>query len=216
MPRTVVALALLLAAAPAVAQGVRVARLPDGTRVIHNRGAVPRPQPPPPAERADVDVRQVVEASARRHRLDPKLVDAVIRVESAYDPSALSRKGAMGLMQLMPETARELAIEDPWDATQNIAGGTAYLRLMLDRFGEDLELSLAAYNAGPSAVAAYRGIPPFPETRQYVRRVMAAYRDEPSYRLRGVAAPHVVARKTYLYRNAAGQLVLTTTPPAGR
>lgn len=104
------------------------------------------------------------------------LVRAVMRVESCFDPRAVSRVGARGLMQLMPATAAELGVLDSFDAEQNIAGGVRYLSQLLSRFKNDLRLAIAAYNAGPSAVDAHRGIPPFPETRSYVERVITEYR----------------------------------------
>lgn len=107
-------------------------------------------------------------AEARRHGLDADLVLAVMRLESNFQRRALSPKGAMGLMQLMPATARRLGVRDPWDPAQNIRGGCAYLRFLLDRFDGDLRLALAAYNAGEGAVDAYGGVPPYAETRRYV------------------------------------------------
>ena len=113
--------------------------------------------------------------TAREHRLQPALVKAVIAAESNFDPDAVSRRGAQGLMQLMPETAAALGVADPLQPLENVRGGTRYLRLMIDRYG-DLERALAAYNAGPSAVDRYGGIPPYPETRDYVQRVLTYYR----------------------------------------
>ena len=108
---------------------------------------------------------------ANRYRLDEALIKAVIKVESDYRPYIVSSKGAQGLMQLIPATARSLNVKDPFDPAENIRGGSLYLRLMLDRFDGDLELALAAYNAGPTAVLRYGGIPPFNETVNYIRRV---------------------------------------------
>jgi soluble lytic murein transglycosylase len=113
--------------------------------------------------------------TAREHQLQPALVKAVIAAESGFDPAAVSRKGARGLMQLMPATAEQLGVDDPLQASDNVRGGTLYLRKMLDRYG-DLSRALAAYNAGPSAVDRYGGVPPFPETQDYVNRVLAYYR----------------------------------------
>ncbi len=113
--------------------------------------------------------------TARQHGVSPALVKAVIAAESRFDTDAVSRKGAQGLMQLMPTTASKLGVADPFSADQNVRGGVRYLREMLDRYG-DMGRALAAYNAGPSAVDHYRGIPPYPETRAYVQRVMTYYR----------------------------------------
>jgi soluble lytic murein transglycosylase len=113
--------------------------------------------------------------TAREHRLQPALVKAVIAAESNFDSQAVSHKGALGLMQLMPETAARLGVDDPLQPVENVRGGARYLRLMIDRYG-DLERALAAYNAGPTAVDEYGGIPPFPETRDYVKRVLTYYR----------------------------------------
>jgi len=113
--------------------------------------------------------------TAREHEVEPALIKAVIAAESNFDPEAVSRKGAQGLMQLMPVTATDLGVDDPLRPTENVRGGTRYLRLMLDRYG-DLERAVAAYNAGPTAVDRYGGVPPYRETQDYVRRVLTYYR----------------------------------------
>ena len=118
----------------------------------------------------------LVEAAAAAHRLDPALVAAVIRVESNWQPRAVSPKGARGLMQLMPATARRLGVTKAFDPSQNVRGGALYLSRLGERFGElEAEKVLAAYNAGEEAVETYKGVPPYRETRDYVRKVMALW-----------------------------------------
>ena len=115
--------------------------------------------------------RDLIRQSARAYRLEEALVKAVIKAESNYNPQSRSNKGAQGLMQLIPETARLMKVNDPFNPAENIRGGSNYLRLMLDQFNGNLDLALAAYNAGPNAVQRHGGIPPYTETRQYVERV---------------------------------------------
>ncbi|MCW8906460.1 MAG: lytic transglycosylase domain-containing protein [Sedimenticola sp.] len=120
----------------------------------------------------------LIDEIAQKVRLRPELLHAVIRAESAYDPRALSRTGAQGLMQLMPGTARRYGVRDSWDPRSNLTGGAAYLRDLLVMFDQDLRLALAAYNAGENAVRKYGNrIPPYPETRAYVTRVLDYYRE---------------------------------------
>lgn len=118
---------------------------------------------------------QFITAAAERYSLDPELIKAVIKVESSFNPYAVSEQGAMGLMQLMPDTAREMEVETPFEAEENIMGGSRYLRQMLNLFDGDLSLGLAAYNAGPSRVRENGAIPKIPETEQYVKKVMREY-----------------------------------------
>ncbi len=113
--------------------------------------------------------------AANRHGVNFFLIKAVIRAESAFNPKAVSKTGARGLMQIMPENYPNLSISDPFDPKQNINGGSRYLKQLLGRYGGQLPLALAAYNAGPTTVDKYQGIPPYPETRTYVRRVMLLY-----------------------------------------
>ena len=119
--------------------------------------------------------------AASLYQLPEPFIRAVVRVESDFNPSVVSRAGAMGLMQLMPKTARSMGVSDPFDARQNILGGARYLRVLANRFKGDLILTVAAYNAGHGAVEKYNGIPPYRETQRYVRRVLKhyyAYRSE--------------------------------------
>jgi soluble lytic murein transglycosylase len=117
----------------------------------------------------------LIRTAAGRYNIDADLVRAVIRAESDFNAAARSQKGAMGLMQLMPDTARLHNVSDAYNPTENVEGGVRHLRMLLDRYEGDLELSLAAYNAGSAAVEKHRGIPPFAETRDYVRRVLRFY-----------------------------------------
>lgn len=120
--------------------------------------------------------REYAHIQARRHNLDPKLVRALIYVESAENPVAVSNKGAVGLMQLMPATASQLGVEDPLRPMDNVRGGVKYLAQMLERFDGDVRLALAAYNAGPNAVEKYGGIPPYPETINFVEKVLRIFK----------------------------------------
>jgi soluble lytic murein transglycosylase-like protein len=139
------------------------------------------PYPEPEAVKAEaaplpstpsVPYAEIIDKVAAQHGVDAKLVKALIQVESAYHPNARSPKGAMGLMQLMPQTARQYAVADPYDARANIEAGIRHLKSLLDRF-PSVNLALAAYNAGEAAVQRFRGVPPYAETRAYVSRIMS-------------------------------------------
>jgi soluble lytic murein transglycosylase-like protein len=121
------------------------------------------------------DIDAAIAEAAARHNVDPNLVRAVVKVESNFNPNALSRKGAMGLMQLMPSTARELKVKNPFDAEQNVDAGVRHLKHLLESYGGDVKLTLAAYNAGSGAVARSSGVPHFAETQNYVRRITNLY-----------------------------------------
>lgn len=120
-------------------------------------------------------INSIVNRVSRFYQVDPKLIHAMIRVESDYDPTAVSSKGAMGLMQLIPSTARRFGVQNPFDPKENIQGGVSYLRYLLNLFGGNLPLSLAAYNAGAQAVIRSGGVPSYPETEHYLREVTHFY-----------------------------------------
>jgi soluble lytic murein transglycosylase-like protein len=129
-------------------------------------------QTPPPANSGRVDVAEVVGAASDRYRLDPDLVNSVIRAESGFKVHAVSPKGAQGLMQLMPQTASKLGVANAFDPAANVDGGTRYLRELLEQYNFDLIKALAAYNAGPQRVEQYKGVPPYRETRLYVASIV--------------------------------------------
>jgi soluble lytic murein transglycosylase-like protein len=143
----------------------------------------------------------LIQRLAQQYSVDPQLVQAIITVESNFDPHAVSRAGAQGLMQLMPDTAARYRVEDPFDPHANIEGGIRYLRDLLRLFPGDLRHVLAAYNAGEGAVQQYGGIPPYPETQRYVERVLTLYS----------IAPAPSQGKIYRYRTASGSILLTDT-----
>jgi len=140
-------------------------------RILPDEVPYPDPAKTPGVASADPRYRLDIESAAAQYDVDPALVRAIIEVESGYEPEAVSPKGAMGLMQLMPETARQYGVRNPFDPKANIDAGTRHLRSLLDRY--DVSLALAAYNAGTAAVERFGGLPPYPETRAYVARVMA-------------------------------------------
>lgn len=140
--------------------------------------AAPAPSAAPavPPESAQ-GLNAVVESVAARNSLPPQLIHSVIKVESNYNPNAVSRKGALGLMQLIPETARRFGVSDVFDPVENIEGGAKYLKYLLDLFNNDYLLALAAYNAGEGAVAKYNGVPPYAETRNYLLQVRRRFEE---------------------------------------
>ena len=146
-------------------------------------------------------VAELIEAFAAEHGVDSALINAVIQVESNFNHRAVSRKGAQGLMQLMPATIGRLSVGDAFDPHENIGAGVRYLRQLLDQFQGDLTLALAAYNAGENAVLRYRGVPPYTETRDYVKKVQSLYR-----RTRGERAGNGMVK--------AGSRSVPSLPPA--
>jgi soluble lytic murein transglycosylase-like protein len=204
-----VALLVLVAAAPARADIYRCKRT-DGTLHYTNirepgrrcqlvvrsskksrsksKSSAQRKQPPSGSRSKDPArysrYNGLIDEAARLYQLPEPFIRAVMRVESDFNPSVVSRAGAMGLMQLMPKTARSMGVADPFDVRQNILGGARYLRILANRFKGDLVLTVAAYNAGEGAVEKYNGIPPYKETQRYVRRVLKHY-----YAYRGETPP---------------------------
>lgn len=150
-----------------------------------------------------------IREAATRHGVPERLVSAVIGVESAFNPRAISRKGARGLMQLMPETASMLGVRNAFNPQENIDGGVRHLRGLIDRYANNLPLALAAYNAGEKAVAAYQGIPPYPETRDYVTRVLDLF---------GGSLDGLPGSRAGIYHRIEddGTVTYTNIPPRGR
>jgi hypothetical protein len=146
----------------------------------------------PGATPADID--SAIEQAAARHNVDPNLVRAVVKVESNFNPNAVSRKGAMGLMQLMPSTARQLKLKNPFDPAQNVDAGVRHLKQLLESYGGDVKLTLAAYNAGAGAVARSSGVPHYAETQNYVRRITNLYYGGSGFNSGGSRDPVIVQR----------------------
>jgi soluble lytic murein transglycosylase-like protein len=202
---------VLLCAVAAAAQ-VKVSLRADGTKVMLNedQGQRQRRLSSRLVPLPESGLGERIDRHARRAGLDPRLVQAVVQVESGYNARALSSKGAMGLMQLMPETARRVGVANPYDVDENLLGGTTYLRQLVDRFGGQLTLALAGYNAGPEAVERHGGVPPYRETRDYVSRVLGMV-DGADAALGG----ELRGRKVYVVRDARQRILITTSPAAG-
>jgi len=154
------------------------------------------------------DIDAAIEQAAERHHVDANLVRSLIKVESNFNPNAVSRKGAMGLMQLMPATARSLNVSNPFDPQQNLDAGVRHLKQLLENYGGDVRLSLAAYNAGTGAVSRSAGVPRFAETQNYVRRITALYAGEGGG-TRVLFAP--VHQPLHMERDSRGVLFITNT-----
>ena len=231
--KTLFALVVLFAVAATGSARVRIV-VQNGKRVIFNDGVGEKS--PNAGRKGSVGEQQwlatritrpsqfdpLITQAANSHSLDPRLVKSVMLVESGFNPSAVSPKGARGLMQLMPATASRHGARDVHDPAQNIAAGTKYLSHLLGLFGGNLEKSLAAYNAGEGAVARYGGIPPYNETRNYVRRALTAYYGTPyaggSGSLGGgfgkSARESFSGRPVHIERDSQNRPVLTTARPS--
>jgi soluble lytic murein transglycosylase-like protein len=151
------------------------------------------------------DIDSAIEQAAARHNVDPNLVRAVVKVESNFNPNAVSRKGAMGLMQLMPATARQLKVKNPFDPEQNVDAGVRHLKQLLESYGGDVPLTLAAYNAGAGAVARNSGVPHYAETQNYVRRITSLYYGA------SVVQPFAQHDPVKVQRDARGVLYISNT-----
>ena len=153
----------------------------------------------------------LIDEACAKYEVDPNLVKAVIQVESAYRTNALSRAGAVGLMQLMPGTAERFGVKQIYDPNENIHGGVQYLRFLLDLFKNDLTLAVAAYNAGEGAVQRFKGIPRYKETQDYVRKVLTLYGKEDSLNIEKLKAQP--PKTIYKYTDNAGVIHFTTERP---
>jgi soluble lytic murein transglycosylase-like protein len=216
-----VAAAVVAGAAPASAETFRLVG-PDGTVHFTNAPSDPRYRRMgiaptssgtaegffrvPQALKAGSTLTEIIRVAAERHGVSEQIVAAVIRVESGFNARAVSPKGARGLMQLMPGTAAILGVRDSFDPASNIDGGVRHLRGLLDRYGNNLSLALAAYNAGEGAVNTYGGIPPYPETQAYVGRILSL--------VGGADAPTGnIPASTFRYTEKDGATVYTNIPP---
>ena len=221
-PSRFLAYGLVLSLAASSAQAVVRVLVKDGKTLIYNDGV---------AEEAAGRARErvsggwsvarvaapsqfddLIASAAREHALDPKLLKSVMLFESGFNPKAVSRKGARGLMQLMPQTAQMHGVRNMHDPAQNVQAGARHLSSLMDLYGGDLEKALAAYNAGEAAVERYRGVPPFDETRDYVRNILGTYYGRVD--LTGAfGKPAVSGRPVRVTRDASDRVVLTTVSP---
>jgi hypothetical protein len=157
------------------------------------------------------DIDNAIDEAAARHHVDPSLVRSVVKVESNFNPNAVSPKGAMGLMQLMPSTARSLNVSNPFDPQQNVDAGVRHLRRLLDSYGGDVRLSLAAYNAGSGAVARSAGVPHFRETENYVRRITTLYDNGGGQPMFGGRLNSPAHAPVFVQRDSRGVLHMSNT-----
>ena len=208
------AFALLLIATSAAAE-VRIAVQKDGTRLIYNVGGSGKSSDwnwlaRQHDRRSRYD--PIIEKYAKKFRVDATLIRAVIQVESDFNPKCVSRKGAQGLMQLIPATAKRYRVKNVFDPDENIRGGVNYLRDLLEMFPDNLPRALAAYNAGENAVAKYRGIPPFQETQTYVKRALTVFYGRPYEQALSFPAKRGKPVLRGGLRTGTEQLAVTTLP----
>ncbi len=227
LPKTALLAGVALAAATiwttGVAAGADSYRLTDGDGVVHltNAPTDPRYRGLPVVSGTATGWLRMTETSqhqfsadireiSSRHGVDPLLVESVIRAESAFNPTAVSRTGARGLMQLMPKTAVMLGVRDSFNPRENIEGGVRHLRYLLDRYPGNVSLAVAAYNAGEGAVDSHRGIPPYAETQQYVQRVLQT---GAAWSGRSVGP---LPKSVYRYAGPNGSVTYSNLPPGSR
>ena len=188
---------------------------PDGRRIYSNTPNIaiplarssPTPEPSAPlrtrrSRQLPARISRLIDRISRKHEIDPELVKVVARVESNYNPRATSHKGALGIMQLLPATAKRFGVSNAYDPAQNIEGGVRYLKFLSDRFRGNLSLVLAGYNAGENAVQRHGGIPPYRETQEYVRRIRRLYEQKLSDSATGDVKSEILS-----YRDSAGRQV---------
>ncbi len=197
-----------------VVKGKKCRRHSESGGTSTNINQVRRQRPSPPATASAVTSTNVpsaylesINTACDRHGVDPALVHAIMKVESDFNPMAISRKGAMGLMQLMPQTAVDMNVRNTFNPDENIDGGVKYMRYLLDRYEGNVSLALAAYNSGENAVKRWGTIPPFPETQNYVQRIMKLYN--------GSGSGSTVARPRYTVYMGYGEdgaIVVTDNP----
>lgn len=183
--------------------------IPTAEIVRFDKDTTPAQPAVAPVPAAGGDVNAAVKAASSRHQIDSDFINSVIHAESDFNPHAVSRKGARGLMQLMPGTASKLGVENPFDPSANVDGGTRYLRELLDYYHGDMAKTLAAYNAGPNRVAQYHGVPPYRETHAYVSRIIR------EFNRKKLAEQKMQARKKQVGRRGNRQTVSNPTRVPG-